>query len=75
MYRVNSADRVVNQRLLVAHWDGTDWSYDPSPTVHAGFSEFTGVSTLPNGDAWAVGSYGNASGSKLRPLIERYSHC
>ena len=76
MLRINSAPHVVHQRALVAHWNGKHWTAGPTPTVHAKFSEFSGISTLPNGDVWAVGSYGEAyAAGKLRPLIEHYSHC
>ena len=76
MSRFNSAGQFVRERVLVAHWDGTQWTQGSSPSLRARFSELTGVSMLPNGDAWAVGRYGKASSyGELRPLIEHYTHC
>lgn len=66
----------VHERVLVAHWNGTDWTLSPSPAVQGTFMQLNGVSVLSNGDAWAVGWPGKVvSYSKLRPLIEHYVHC
>jgi hypothetical protein len=75
MSRVNSSNHVVNQGILAAHWNGTTWTRRPTPNLHAGFSELRGISTLPNGDAWAVGDYWTSDSRDIRPLIERYVHC
>jgi hypothetical protein len=75
MLRFNSAGREVAEQLLIVHWNGTEWTRDPTLTVHAAVAQLTGVSTLPNGDAWAVGDYGKSFTGKLHPLIERYTAC
>lgn len=78
MYRLNSAREIIDTRILVAHWNGTKWSQDSTVPVKGGFSELDGISTLPNGDAWAVGSYekgATAKTKRVEPLIEHYAHC
>lgn len=74
-YRVTATHRVLRTRALVAHWNGTDWALVPTPTLSGTIRQLTGVSSLPNGDAWAVGRYGRASHSEVRPLIEHYVRC
>lgn len=75
MYRVQPNARVSDVRVLVAHWNGVRWAYDSTVPLMGRSSEFDGISVLPNGNAWAVGSYLDAKAKKMRPLIEHYSHC
>lgn len=62
-------------RALVVHWNGKRWSLFPPASLHAYYRRFDGIATLPNGDAWMIGTERTAKKGKLLPLIERYSPC
>jgi len=53
---VRSAGDVYPGRLLVEHWDGTEWSVVPTPDVRKGVLH--AVAGVSERDAWAVGSSG-----------------
>jgi Phosphoesterase family len=50
------------------HYDGTRWSFVPTPNTGANFNSFDGL-TASGGQAWAVGEYLNGS-FQDRALIE-----
>jgi hypothetical protein len=55
-------------RALLMHWDGTAWSlFDSAAPNDEGNSRY-GVDTLPDGEAWVVGSHAAFDGT----VIERY---
>ena len=56
---------------LALRWDGAQWSL-ASPAAFASDALFTGVDTLADGSAWAVGFQTTAAGTR-RTLIERAS--
>jgi len=56
---------------LALHWDGTQWSL-ASPAALTGNSVLTGVDTLADGSAWAVGFQVAADGTRST-LIEQES--
>jgi len=56
---------------LALHWNGTQWSL-ASPATFPSDTLFTGVDTLADGSAWAVGFQTAADGTR-RTLIERAS--
>jgi hypothetical protein len=56
---------------LALHWNGTQWSLD-SPATFPSDTLFTGVGTLADGSAWAVGFQTTATGTR-RTLIEHAS--
>lgn len=47
--------RVIGQQVFTEHWDGTEWTDVPFPHQYAATLE--AATTLPDGDAWAVGDY------------------
>lgn len=53
---------------LAFHWDGTHWTYVPSPDVGAENDALDGVAVAPSGDAVAVGS----SMNETTTLVERW---
>ena len=50
------------QQTLVQHYDGTAWSVVASPSPGAQQNILYGVSSVAEGDAWAVGTQKDASG-------------
>src|SRR5579859_236106 len=56
---------------LALHWNGTKWALN-SPATFPSDSLFTGVDTLADGTAWAVGFQTTANGDR-RTLIEHAS--
>ena len=46
---------------LVEHWDGTQWSVVPSPSLGSSANSFDSVSVASANDIWAVGSYADFS--------------
>lgn len=54
--------------LTVAmHWDGQSWTVAPTVDPHYRHNILWGVSTLPSGKAWAVGTWGDE-----RTLVEQW---
>jgi hypothetical protein len=63
-----------NTNVLAAmaeHFDGTRWTEFPLPNVGLNENSLLGVSELPNGHAWAVGYFVNAS-YQQQTLIQSY---
>jgi len=64
---------------FIEQWNGADWGSVPAAPLAAGWANLVSVSTLPNGSAWAVGSYAAKpppyTSRNSHPLIERYSPC
>jgi Ca2+-binding RTX toxin-like protein len=55
---------------LVMHWDGTAWSIVPSPDPPGStLATLAGVTTLPDGRAWAVGEVVSPTHPSTSPLI------
>lgn len=50
-------------RALAEHWDGTAWSFVPTPTISGAFIVLKGVTAVGPHDAWFVGdqSFGTIS--------------
>ena len=64
----------VDLKTLIEHWDGTAWTVVKSPNaddlVH---NYLTDVACVSASDCWAVGYYGNSTGSvKQQTLILRW---
>jgi hypothetical protein len=64
-------DHGTVDRTLIEHWNGTAWTVQqsPNPGGSSHYDDLHGVAAISAGDAWAVGSYGNAG----RTLIEHRS--
>jgi hypothetical protein len=56
---------------LIEHWDGTSWTIIPGPNPGETISELFGVSARSAEDAWAVGSFDDASGT-AHNLVEHW---
>src|SRR5262249_22733875 len=56
-------DGVSVSKNLVEHWNGTSWTVVPSPGVGAGNNVLTAVAARSATEAWAVGYYGDVTGS------------
>src|SRR5205823_6205371 len=50
------------------HWNGSQWTVVPSPTVGAG-SGLSAVTAKSANDAWAAGGYTDVSGQPSRSLV------
>ena len=48
---------------VIEHWDGKSWTITPSPNPGETISELFGVSARSADDAWAVGSFDDATGT------------
>jgi hypothetical protein len=60
------------QAPLVEHWDGTAWSYVPSPYFHGSpQTVLSDVSAVSSTDVWAVGTY-YAGKHQYQPLAEHW---
>jgi hypothetical protein len=57
---------------MAEHFDGTRWTEFPLPNVGLNENSLLGVSQLPNGHAWAVGYFVNAT-YEQQTLIEFYN--
>jgi len=45
----------TGQATMIEHWDGSAWTRVPSPDPPGSANRLSGVTILPNEDAWAVG--------------------
>src|SRR5262249_32979757 len=54
-YYLNNGE--VPGHTLVMHWDGSAWSYIPSPDPGAWGNEFFGAAAVSGQDVWAVGDW------------------
>jgi hypothetical protein len=60
-------------RTLAEHYDGTTWSIVRTPKTGPEASYLYGIATLPNGTAWATGTYTQAPGHQGRALTEHWN--
>jgi hypothetical protein len=60
-------------RTLAEHYNGTTWSIVRTPKTGPEASYLFGVATLPDGTAWATGTYTQASGHTGRALTEHWN--
>ena len=67
---ISTIERI--DRTMVQHWDGSEWSVVPSPNNSANSNLLLGVGYVSDNEAWAVGSYSNASNIP-QTLIEHYA--
>jgi hypothetical protein len=65
-YRTVDGHEVVT---LVEHWDGTQWSIDPSPNVQGGGNYLSGLSVDPGGGLWGAGYFYPLDFTGFRTLI------
>ena len=49
-------DEEYHDLALLMHWDGAHWSLVPSAKPNTSDNRRNGVTTLPDGTAWVVGS-------------------
>jgi hypothetical protein len=59
-------------RNLAVHWDGTRWTASAPPNVGTQENTLFGVTTLPDGHAWAVGYYADQT-FRIRTLAEYWN--
>jgi len=56
-------------RALIEHWDGSQWSVVPAPTIGTGLDALYGVAALAPNDVWAVGeNYTHSSPNQYSAL-------
>jgi hypothetical protein len=51
---------------LIQHWDGQNWTFATTPTLHTTYNELLAISAVSANDVWAVGSSGG------QPLVEHW---
>ncbi len=61
------------ERTLVEHWNGTQWSIVMSPNVGNFHNELDGVVARSANDVWAVGHYDTNSNASDHALIEHWN--
>ena len=59
-------------RTVVMHWDGEVWELVRSANPSAQFQDLSGVAARSARRVWAVGTYFDASASRMRTLVERW---
>jgi hypothetical protein len=64
-------DADYEQKALVEHYDGTDWSVTPLPQPGAQGNILYGVAAISDTNVWAVGGQRDA-GAVWHPLIEHW---
>ncbi len=60
---------------IAEHWDGTRWTWIPSPQPGNYANDLNGVAALSSSDVWAVGSHQNYKGMYQEPqktLVEHW---
>jgi hypothetical protein len=57
-------------RVLIMHWDGSQWSLMEGPNPGTTTSNLAGLDTLASNDVWAVGYYRSGPGSST--LVEHW---
>jgi hypothetical protein len=57
MYEDLSGIEPDSYQTLIVHWDGSTWTWVPSPNNPLGPDELFGVSAVSANDIWAVGSH------------------
>lgn len=67
----STGEKGVGSRPLILRWNGEKWSIEPLPPgVDLGV--LNGITALPGGDMWAVGSYSDTPGNPAKPLTLRW---
>jgi hypothetical protein len=66
-----SSNKSNNDRTLILHWDGTQWSVVPSPNVGSQTNDLFEVGAASANDIWTVGRYINNSNVSLT-LIQHW---
>jgi hypothetical protein len=56
-----SSNKSNNDRTLILHWDGSQWSVVPSPNIGSQTNDLLEVAAASANDIWTVGSYINNS--------------
>jgi hypothetical protein len=59
-------------QTLIEEWNGISWSVAPSPNVGASDNSLSGVSTLSDGEAWAVGFFEDTGTGHADSLVEQF---
>ena len=59
-------------RTVVMHWDGEVWELVRGANPSAQFQDLSGVAARSARRVWAVGTYFDASASRMRTLVERW---
>jgi hypothetical protein len=67
-----SANASNHYDALIEHWDGSQWSVVPSPTVGAGDTVLNAVTAVSANDIWAAGWHRNAATLVTQPLTEHW---
>lgn len=64
----------TNTHVLIEHWDGTQWSIVPSPTIPGSIYEILkSVTVISSQDIWVVGFIQTTSMNGKQPLIEHWN--
>jgi hypothetical protein len=58
---------------LIAHWNGTGWTQQPSPNPSDAVNVLNGVAATSTSNAWAAGQYSTSASPGGEPLIERWN--
>ncbi len=67
-YQLNSSG--FKPRTLIEHWNGSQWSIVPSPSVSTYEDYLQGVAAVSSSDVWAVGYY--YTGHIYETLVEHW---
>ncbi len=65
-----------DERTLIEHWDGTEWSIVPSPNPATGVGDLdvlTSISSTSPSDIWAAGWTANLDENDINMLFEHYN--
>ena len=65
-------DEEYHDVALLMHWDGAHWSLVASAQPNTSDNRRNGVTTLPDGTAWVVGSRDQSAPPYQATLVERY---
>lgn len=60
-------------RTLTEHWNGTRWSFVPSPNKGTGSNQLLAVSASSSNDVWAVGNFYNTNSGTYQTLTEHWN--
>jgi hypothetical protein len=66
-----SSESSTQQKSLVLHWDGAQWTQQSSPNPGSKFNGLTGVRPVSGGEAWAVGT--SSDGKTERALVLHFT--
>lgn len=57
----------TGSRTLIGHWNGTQWSVVPSPSVGSMVNVLNGVAIVSANDIWAVGTFADSPFTRYTP--------